>query len=967
MRQVFQNLRITGFILVVIFAFGFILNGGKQQGLVSASGSFEDASAYLLKDINSNPAQDSLVNGANEAVEVGNTVYFTNSDSTNGTELWKTDGTSAGTSLVRDVNLPSYDASSVYALTNFNNTLYFVSYETEIGWYERYVLWKTDGTAAGTVPIKALPGGILQTKVHNGSLYILTGTGLWKSDGTEAGTTQIYTFSGMRAGVHIFNNQLFFMANDGTHGFELWKSDGTAAGTSLVADITSGSASSTIEQITVFNNELYFRNTATNPQWGKQLWKTDGTSAGTQQITTNPFFHSVESIVVSDNKLYASAGTPIDEFTHSYGLWVSTNGTNFTSVTTHRNNAQHLSPEQLTDVDGALFFTYYTPSSGIELWKTNGTEASTQAITDISLDNSADSKFVSLTAFKGQLFFDFNGKIWVSNGTTAGTKAFGDFINATSSYLVSDSFLFFSAFQGNENIKRLWITDGSPAGTYHLSTAHDKTYSSRMGINNLYDSLVVGNTLYFAADTNTRSGQLWKTDGTTAGTVHIPTIANSIAGGRAKNFIEMNGILYFTLEHDSYGEELWRSDGTEAGTYLVKDINLSDSSNIASRGSQIRDLAVINNTLFFTAKDEIRAYVWKSDGTEAGTVIVKDLSSFSGNRPEGKIAFNNEYYFSLYNWDGITSSYSFWKTDGTDAGTIKLLDAEVIAPVIFDNTLFFTVNDPVTNTYSVWSSDGTIAGTQEVSGLNSIVPSGANGLWVQSVFDNKLVLSSYTNSPYQEYVWLSDGTAAGTQLLSDIYPGIPSTIASDSLIKIGSRSYFWGGEVNSQWDLWTSDGTTAGTYKLTNGNYNRSFLGHMTQFAIPQTNSLAFTNYSPEGGVELWITDGTVAGTRQWQNIGPGAQSSSVAYVQFVNDRIVFTADDNFHGYELWVIDPSAPAPTPTVTLTPTATLTPTPTMVAPTATPTMVAPTATATAQPSPTPVSAGNQQLNFLPMIQR
>src|SRR5690606_26607264 len=111
---------------------------------------------------------------------------------------------------------------------------------------------------------------------------------------------------------------------------------------------------------------------------------------------------------------------------------------------------------------------------------------------------------------------------------------------------------------------------------------------SRMGAINLYDSLVVGNTLYFAADTNTKTGQLWKTDGTTSGTVQIPAVANSIAGIKAKNFIEMNGILYFTIEHEDYGEELWRSDGTEVGTYLIKDINLSDSWNVTARGSDIR-------------------------------------------------------------------------------------------------------------------------------------------------------------------------------------------------------------------------------------------------------------------------------------------------------------------------------------------------------------------------------------------
>ena len=96
-----------------------------------------------------------------------------------------------------------------------------------------------------------------------------------------------------------------------------------------------------------------------------------------------------------------------------------------------------------------------------------------------------------------------------------------------------------------------------------------------------------------------------------AGSFSIPT-----------KLVEVNGILYFTAFKNQHGRELWKSDGTEAGTVMVKDIN--PGGGWSSNG--LEDSINVNGTLFFAADDGVHGQeLWKSDGTEAGTVLVKDI------------------------------------------------------------------------------------------------------------------------------------------------------------------------------------------------------------------------------------------------------------------------------------------------------------------------------------------------------
>ena len=75
------------------------------------------------------------------------------------------------------------------------------------------------------------------------------------------------------------------------------------------------------------------------------------------------------------------------------------------------------------------------------------------------------------------------------------------------------------------------------------------------------------------------------------------------------------------------GQELWKSDGTAAGTTLVKNIRPGSGTS-----SSPRELTNVNGTLFFVADDGVTGQeLWKSDGTAAGTVLVRDIHPGSGS------------------------------------------------------------------------------------------------------------------------------------------------------------------------------------------------------------------------------------------------------------------------------------------------------------------------------------------------
>lgn len=205
-------------------------------------------------------------------------------------ELWVTDGTAAGTAPV----IPSLTAPrpvDPVELTVFKGVLYFF---TNHGTPNAPVgLWRSDGTAAGTRLVRAIeppanPDGdpanypflLTELTPAGDDLFFraddgVHGVELWRSDGTAEGTVLVEDIAPGAATARVSNltaagGRLYFAATDVEHGLELWVSDGTAAGTRLVDDVQPGPDSSAPSQLTAADGKLFF--TANDGVHGRELW-----------------------------------------------------------------------------------------------------------------------------------------------------------------------------------------------------------------------------------------------------------------------------------------------------------------------------------------------------------------------------------------------------------------------------------------------------------------------------------------------------------------------------------------------------------------------------------------------------------------------------------------------------------------------------------------------------------------------
>ncbi len=193
-------------------------------------------------------AEDEL-SSIRDLTAIGSTLYFVANNGVIGAELWKSNGTALGTVLIKDIlpgELGSSPSELTAGLTAAGGTLFFVATRCQRqpqALEEQWHRYKhcADPPTTGVVSPSEL------TSVNNTLFFAATdGTGreLWKSNGTAAGTVRvkdIYAGVGSSSPAELTsaNGTLYFAANDGS-GAELWKSDGTAAGTVLVKDILPG-------------------------------------------------------------------------------------------------------------------------------------------------------------------------------------------------------------------------------------------------------------------------------------------------------------------------------------------------------------------------------------------------------------------------------------------------------------------------------------------------------------------------------------------------------------------------------------------------------------------------------------------------------------------------------------------------------------------------------------------------------
>ena len=292
------------------------------------------------------------------------------------------------------------------------------------------------------------------------------------------------------------------------------------------------------------------------------------------------------------------------------------------------------SPSNLTDVDGTLFFTA-SDARGNALWRSGGTAGGTVLIKRL------------------------------------GSNGYDDYYN-DSSMVGVDGTLFFTT-EGKDGDYELWRSDGSKTGTVLVKRfASDGGEYGSDGPENL---TAVGDTLFFTASDGVHGEELWRSNGTRAGTVpgqghrqrRRVTATTSTAPRTSRRSETPCSSPPTTAVR---GQEVWRSDGTRSGTVLVKDIRPGSYSSYARR------LTAVGDSVFFQARDGVHGSRAVALGRHRGPG--PQWSRTSGrvaatSDPEGLVAVGDTLFFSA---DDGTSGRDLWVSDGTAAGTVLVKDFE---------------------------------------------------------------------------------------------------------------------------------------------------------------------------------------------------------------------------------------------------------------------------------------------------
>ena len=493
-------------------------------------------------------------------------ILFAADDKIHGTEVWTSDGTEDGTTLLKDI-VSNSNGSSIKSFVNIDGITYFSARDLEHG----TELWRTDGTTEGTFIVKDIYPGAESSNIWdignlNGTLFFNvynttsnSNYALWKSDGTEAGTEEVISFeeSFYPRDFFAFDNKMFFTTNDPTYGIELWISDGTEAGTFMIKDINpSGHSVANIAYI-VFENELYFF--ADDGTHGRELWKTDGTELGTimvKDILAGSESGASGSIIVYDGALFLSARDVAD----NYELWKS-DGTELGTVKFKEINATSSSnPYAFAISNGTLFFSADDDINGRELWKTDGTVANTVIVKNITA-NAGNSAPAFLTDIDGTLFFRAdditNGtELWKSDGTESGTVMVkdirvGSFDASPHSFTNLNGTLYFIASDGYTlHHNELWESDGTEEGTNFITDINKNIYGSGVG-----DVIVSGNQLIFVGNNVELGAELWE---------YTPTLEYAYITTQADDaYVCENTDATFTIIADNATSYQWQvDDGT---------------------------------------------------------------------------------------------------------------------------------------------------------------------------------------------------------------------------------------------------------------------------------------------------------------------------------------------------------------------------------------------------------------------
>ncbi len=845
----------------------------------------------------------------------GTNFFFRAFDPAHGKELWMGQGIKGPVNLVKDI-VPGRVGSEPWDFCVFKGKVYFSAYTPAAGREP----WVTDGTSGGTKMLADLlpgaeGGGFQLPIVMGGNLYFFArvSTGpdtyaLFRFDGKTLPPVKVKGgFSGPWENPVQAGAFLLFQGKTAASGREAWVSDGTAKGTFMLLDYA-GPSSGYCREPVVSGKEAWF---CARDARGWRIWKTGGKKA----VPTAPMLTGMESWslpeVLGKKVVFFGRTGPPNKGGNPYVFDMAAGKISLLKSISSSWQPGYWSPFFL---GGKLFFFGYDSHGsppGPSLWSTDGTPAGTVRVVSSAVLPSGMMGGMENPAVSGKFAFfhlfstyPIQSSLWRTDGTPAGTIRLqgtqGRPFSSSPAYItpVQKGVVFSARTAKGDN--ELFSSDGTPKGTGLLKNLAPG--NKTLGSIPAFFSDLLGRTFFFTRDYVHPSYTLWITDGTAAGTKKVSSTTF--------DYVTLpfpQGDKVFFAAQVSREWSLWSSDGTAQGTRSFAKIP-------APGWSPFQTPLSLGDRVVFKGYDPAAGYEpWVTDGTAAGTMLLKDIGPGKGsggfNEPVslGRIA--------LFSARPAFHKEALWVTDGTIPGTREIPCGLTVCRnlVRMGGKVYFQGMAAGSRSgIEPWVSDGTPAGTRELVDLN---PGSFDGFFSCPFTAGRFVYflgNDGKNVPFGSLaLFRTDGTARGTVL---VHPGPFQALAKISgpwgrftygLPLEGNKAVFWKIENGRIRGPWVTDGTLKGTLLLKDLVYSYSSNNPVLAVRLGAGRVL-FKRGSTSG--EIWITDGTVSGTRPYTWLqAPYAKDPSFPPV-LSGGRLIFSARDVAHGIEPWTLFPGATA-----------------------------------------------------------
>lgn len=674
---------------------------------------------------------------ATAAGSLGGFAYFVSSTSATGTELFRTNGTAAGTSVI-DLNPGAVSSSPVFAGV-INNALYFFA-TTPAG----TGLHRSNGTANGTTLIAEGAAPLQVAQVGQRLVFVRRDTQRTQmevsvSDGTPGGTTLVMTVPNPRADDPILGvvGNTAFIAGSTISGpvTELIVTDGTVGGTRVITTVDGF----VIGRGATTDNLIYFLSFTSDTRW---LWRSDGTAAGTFKVRTDRVTNSSTVVTVGNVAYFASVETGF-----GIELWRTDGTVEGTRMVSDLTPGSASSLDTLFGMphNGQLLFRAEQPEIGFELFITDGTAEGTRLIRNIREDLGTSSQPRDLRTSGERLFTiatDTQGTaLWSRPPAGDAYRVTAVNHSATVNSAVASGGLYYFT-QGELPAMELWRSDGTAAGTFLLHKLSTSRYFGPF--------VPYRNGILFGGNT----GGLWFSDGTVAGTREIP-------GVPAGNILVASDGWVYT----SGGGAIWRTNLTQSIRIAdtLEGESLQNISSIAELNGKIYFLHRVHDGLFKLAE---------TDGTLAGTKRV--------------VAYNESPAFDLFSSGTrlffLIPARGIFTTDGTAEGTVRVDDNGAPFSFFHDPRSIVAMNGVLywntaygASTAGLWRSDGTPEGTYRITSTAPVNACGGSTDSPDLIAAGGRLWFAGKDDAHGVELWSSDGTLEGTRIAADIEPGPKSS------------------------------------------------------------------------------------------------------------------------------------------------------------------------------------------------